>query len=94
MSDEKPLKRAIDQLLRAYGYQPQLDELEVIKVFEEQVGQMFRNHTKNIAFKDRVLYIQLDSAALKQELSYVKEGLIQRINQQIGKTLVEKIMIK
>ncbi|MCB0401195.1 MAG: DUF721 domain-containing protein [Flavobacteriales bacterium] len=88
------MKKVIDQLLRAYGYQQQLDEIEIIKVYEEQVGKMFSNHTKNIAFKNRVLYVQLDSAALKQELSYVREGLVQRINQQMGKILVDKIVIR
>ena len=34
MSESKPLKKVIDQLLRAYGYQDQLDELDLIKVYE------------------------------------------------------------
>lgn len=93
MSDS-PLKKTIDQLLRAYGYKDQLDEIELLKVYDEQVGKMFVNHTKNIAFKNKILYVQLDSASLKQELSYVKEGLIQRLNQKMGKTMVEKIIIK
>lgn len=93
MSDS-PLKKTIDQLLRAYGYQDQLDEIELLKVYDEQVGKMFVNHTKNIAFKNKILYVQLDSASLKQELSYVKEGLMQRLNQKMGKTMVEKIIIK
>ena len=93
MSDS-PLKKTIDQLLRAYGYQDQLDEIELLKVYDDQVGKMFVNHTKNIAFKNKILYVQLDSASLKQELSYVKEGLMQRLNQKMGKTMVEKIIIK
>lgn len=92
MSD-KPLKKTIDKLLRAYGYQDQLDEIELIKVYQDLVGQMFANHTKKIAYKNNVLYLQLDSAALKQELNYVKEGIMHKINKKMGKTMVEKIMI-
>lgn len=94
MSEEKPLKSAIKQLMRAYGYQKQLDKLELLKVYEEEVGHLFSNHTKEATFKEGVLYIHLDSASLKQELSYVKEGLIQKLNKRMGKTLVEKIVIK
>lgn len=93
MSDS-PLKKTIDQLLRAYGYQDQLDEIELLKIYDEQVGKMFVNHTKNIALKNKILYIQLDSSSLKQELSYVKEGLIQKLNQKMGKIMIEKIVIK
>lgn len=94
MSEEKPLKLAIKQLLRAYGYQKQLDKLELIKVYEEEVGHLFSNHTQEVTFKEGTLYISLDSASLKQELSYVKEGLIQKLNQKMGKHIVEKIIIR
>jgi hypothetical protein len=94
MPEEKPLKKTIDQLLRAYGYQDQLDELELIKIYEGLVGQMFVNHTQKIGFKNKTLYVKLDSASLKQELSYVKEGLVDKINREIGRRVVEKIVIK
>ncbi|MGB0888565.1 MAG: DUF721 domain-containing protein [Vicingaceae bacterium] len=93
MSDS-PLKKTIDQLLRAYGYQDQLDEIELIKIYKELVGQLFANHTQKIAFKNNILYVKLDSASLKQELNYVKEGLVTKINQKLGKRLVSKIVIR
>ena len=91
---EKPLKKTIDQLLRAYGYQDQLDELEIVKIYEELVGKMFANHTQKIGFKNKKLYVKLDSASLKQELSYVKEGLVEKINRKLGRRVVEQIIIK
>lgn len=94
MADDQPLKKAIDQLLRAYGYQEQLDQIELVKVYKEQVGKVFVNHTKRIALKNGVLYIEMDSASLKQELSYVKEGLIQRLNQKMGKEMIVKIVVR
>lgn len=94
MAEEKPLKKTIDLLLRAYGYQDQLDELEIIKIYEDLVGKMFANHTQKIGFKKKILYVKLDSASLKQELNYVKEGLVQKINQTLGRRVVDKIVIK
>lgn len=94
MSEEKPLKKTIDKLLRAYGYQDQLDELALIKIYEGLVGKMFANHTQKIGFKNKILYVKLDSASLKQELNYVKEGLVEKINREMGRRVVEKIVIK
>jgi hypothetical protein len=93
MSD-KPLKKTIDQLLRAYGYQDQLDEIEVVKAYESLVGKMFANHTQKIAVKDRKLYVKLDSASLKQELNYVKEGIVERLNGELGRNLIDKIVLR
>jgi len=94
MSKEKPLKEVIDKLLRAYGYQDQLDEIDLIKAYEEVAGKMFANHTKNIYFKKKILYVHLDSAALKQELSYMKAPIILKLNQIIGRRIVEDFIIK
>lgn len=93
MSDEKPIKQLIDKLLRAYGYQDQLDEIELIKRYEEAVGVMYMKHTQKVYFKDKKLYVKLDSAALKQELSYSKEALMHKLNQCIGKRIVHEIVI-
>jgi Dna[CI] antecedent, DciA len=94
MSEDKPMKEIIDKLLRAYGYQDQLDEIELIKQYEEIAGKIFTNHTKNVYFKNKKLFIHLDSAALKQELSYIKETLILKLNQNMKKRIVEDIVIK
>lgn len=93
MSNEKPIKELIDKLLRAYGYQDQLDEIKLIKLFEEAVGVMYMRHTKNIYFKNKKLHVKLDSAALKQELSYSKEAIMLKLNTQIGKRIVDEIIL-
>jgi predicted nucleic acid-binding Zn ribbon protein len=94
MSKKGPLKDVIDQLLRAYGYQDQLDEIELLKAYDEVVGTVFVKHTKEVYFKNKTLYIKLDSAALKQELSYAKETIMLKLNQMMGKRIVEEINIK
>ena len=94
MSKEKPLKKVINDLLRVYGYQDQLDELALIEAYKDNAGQLFSNHTKKIYFKDKKLFVYLDSAALKQELSYAKETIVIKLNQTIGRDIVEDIIIK
>ena len=58
------------------------------------MGPLFENHTQKIAVKNHILYVKLDSASLKQELSYVKEGLVLKINKQFGKKVINKIVIR
>lgn len=94
MSKETPLKQVIDKLLRAYGYQDQLDEIELLKAYDEVVGTVFVKHTKEVYFKNKTLYVKLDSAALKQELSYAKEAIKEKLNQMMGKRIIEEINIK
>jgi len=89
--DEKPLKDLVNQMLRAYGLGEKLDEISLIKSWEEIVGKMIAKHTTDIYFKSGVLYIKLDSAPLRQELSYAKTSLIEKLNQHAGKRMITDI---
>ena len=92
--EEKPLKDLINQMLRAYGLGDKLDEIGLLKSWEEVVGKMIAKHTKDIYFKDGTLTVKLDSAPLRQELSYAKTNLIAKLNEQAGKEMVKDIFFK
>ncbi len=94
MSDESPLRELIDKMLRSYGLGSKLDEVKLLKCWEDVVGPMISKHTKNIYFKEGNLYVELDSAPLKQELNFAKSKLIEKLNQQMGKSIVQKLVIK
>lgn len=91
---EKPLKDLVNQMLRAYGLGEKLDEISLIKSWESIVGKMIAKHTKDIYFRQGNLYIILDSAPLRQELSYAKTRLLDKLNQHAGKQLVKEIILK
>lgn len=90
---EKPIKELVDKILRAYGYQDQLDEIELIKQYELAVGKMFVKHTEKIYFKNKKLFVTLNSAALRQEMSYAKEALKERLNSIMGRPIINEIVI-
>ena len=92
--DERPLRELVDQMLRAYGLGDRLDEMSLVKSWEDIVGKMIAKHTTDIYFNRGVLYIALDSAPLRQELTYAKTKLIDRLNEQAGKQMVKDINFK
>ena len=94
MAEEKPLKELIDKMLRSYGLGPKLDQVKLMNVWEEVVGQMISRHCKDLYFKEGTLTVVLDSAPLRQELSLAKTKLIDKLNQKMGKTMVQKLVLK
>ena len=87
------LKELVDKILRAYGYKDQLDEIELIKQYELAVGNMFVKHTENVYFQNKKLFVKLNSAALKQEMSYAKEALKEKLNSTMGRHIINEIVI-
>ena len=90
---EAPLRELVNKMLRAYGLSDKLDEISLVKSWEEIVGKMIARHTTDIYFKEGVLHIKLDSAPLRQELSYAKSKLIERLNEKAGKQMVKDIRL-
>jgi len=71
----------------------QLDEIELIKQYELAVGNMFVKHTENVYFQNKKLFVKLNSAALRQEVSFAKEALKEKLNSTMGRHIINEIVI-
>lgn len=94
MSEEQPLRELINKMLRSYGLGPKLDEVKLLKCWEDVVGTMIAKHTRNIYFREGTLHVELDSAPLRQELTFAKSKLVEKLNEEMGKQIVQKLQIK
>ena len=71
-----------------------LDKVQVREAWIKLMGNGINNYTTNIQLKRDTLYIQLSSIALREELSYGKEKIINLINEELGKDIVNKIVLR
>jgi len=88
------LKDAIEQLIRAYGFQDKLLETTLIDSWESVVGGVYAAHTENLKVKNRTLFVRIDSPALRQELAMQKTGLLKKLNQKTGKKVIDEIVFR
>ena len=91
-SNEYTLKQAIEALIDQYKIEERLNETVVLNDWEKIVGKMIARHTKNMHIKKRILFIELDNAALRNELSYAKTRLITAINKSIKTEAIDDIV--
>jgi predicted nucleic acid-binding Zn ribbon protein len=92
--NQQTIKDALEQMIRYYGMGPKLDEIKIGKLWDEHMGPMIARHTNNIFLKQGTLIVELDSAALKQELSYGKERIKKTMNEGLGKESVSEVIIR
>lgn len=90
-SNEFTLKEAIEQLLSAYRMNGKINETRVIQAWEQVCGAMISRHTENLYIKNRVLYVKVDSAALRNELSYAKTKLVKALNNAVKEEVINEI---
>lgn len=92
--NQKPIGKLIDKFLRSTGMNTKLDELKLIASWEKIVGSPVAKYTKELFIRNRQLFVRLDSAALRHELSLAKESLVKKLNEEAGGTVIENIVFQ
>ncbi len=93
-SNDQTLKEVINELLKAYKLSDKLKEVRLIDSWEKVVGKLINKHTKNLYIKKKVLFVKLDSAALRNELSYARQKIIKALNKEAKEEVIDDIVFK
>jgi predicted nucleic acid-binding Zn ribbon protein len=90
-SNEAPLGEIIDKLMRAYGLDHKMKELDVIAAWSDLMGPAVANRTKDIQIRNGILYLVMDSAVMRDELQHGKQVIILRVNEKAGYGLIKDV---
>lgn len=85
------LSSVIKQLIKQNRLEYGLHKVEVQEIWERLMGNVIIKYTTSVELKGDVLYIQLSSPALCQELGYGKEKIVALINEELGEEVVKKL---
>lgn len=70
----------------------QVDEINIIATYKDVVGDLITKLTQDIKVKNKTLYLKVSSAALRNELSYKKQDLINKINANLKNEAIHTII--
>ena len=91
---EISLSDALKDYLRHSPFRKQMTEVRIQGIWEKEMGSTIAKYTRSIKIFNRNLIISTDIAPLKQELSYSKEKIKDRINRAMGEKLIDKVIIR
>ena len=81
-------------VLRGTPVEKRLHEGRIWQVWEEAVGSRIATHAVPAAFRDGTLTLTVDSAPWMQQLTYLKQELIAKVNAELGEEMVKEIFMK
>ena len=90
-SDTSSLKDAINAMIDNYKIRGKYDENRLIASWEEMMGKPIAKRTEKIFIKEKILFVKLNSAPLRQELTMSKSKVLEIIHHQFSKELVEEV---
>ena len=71
-----------------------LDKVDVKEAWAGLMGNGVNHYTTNVQLKRDILYVDLSSSVLREELSYGKEKIIAMLNEHLGKELIRKLVLR
>jgi predicted nucleic acid-binding Zn ribbon protein len=85
---------AITALLKAEKLDIKLSQHAVKNDWKDIVGIPIANHTTELYFNQKTLYITINSAAMRNEAVYSKSTIITNVNKFCGYLLIDQLVIK
>jgi len=91
---EKALGPLIEELLKVYRLDTKLTEVKAMDCWPKVVGRMIARHTIDLRIDRKILFVRLDSDAIRNELSYAKRLIIKNINKEIGAEAIVDLVLR
>lgn len=85
---------ALDDMFDRFNLKNKANQTSIITMWEEIMGKTIASRTSKIFFKGKILYVELTSAPLKQELLLAKEKIILLLHEQVGNDAIEDIIFR
>lgn len=71
-----------------------MHETRVLSQWEALMGEAVSKRTKGLFIRERILFVELNSSVMRDELQQAKTEIVTKINELAGKELIEDIFLK
>ena len=93
-SNTQSLAEALRDYISEMKMERKLKEVDVVQSWEALLGKTIARYTRNIYLSKGILYVEITSPVVKNELVMMREEIRKRMNSQAGEEMITKIVFK
>ncbi len=93
-SDTQKLSDVITEYLKSLKIDRKVNETRIIKMWEPLMGKSVARRTQKIYIRKGVMFIHLESPILRNELSYMKTRIREKLNEEAGEEIIKDIVFR
>jgi hypothetical protein len=90
--------QSLAEVLRDYISEMKMDrklkEVNVVQSWEAVLGKTISRYTRNIYLSKGILFVEINSSVVKNELVMMREDIRKRLNDQADEEIITKIVFK
>ncbi|WP_313580715.1 DciA family protein [Chishuiella sp.] len=84
-SNQQTLGQALEHFIKQSGKEELIWEVKAEEAWFAVMGKFFEKYTDRVEVRQRILYVKINSPAMRQELLMGKSKIIANINEEIKK---------
>jgi len=89
--------KSLSDLLGQFSQQKKLKkpllEARIVALWKPLMGDVINKYTEKVSVKDKVLFVKVQQSALKNELLYLQDDIIEKINNEVGENAIIKMVL-
>ena len=93
-NDHISISDALKEFVQTNKLETGLNKVNVADAWAKLMGNGVNHYTTAVQLERNTLYVQLSSSVLREELSYGKEKIISMLNEELGKEIIKKLILR
>ena len=93
-SNTQSISSVLKSYVRENNLERKLNELDLIKSWEEVMGKTVARYTGNLYIQNSTLFVETTSPVVRNELLMMKEEIRVRLNEIVGEELIKTIIFR
>ena len=94
LNDQNTVGDVLKHIIEVNKLQTGLNQIDVREAWKNLMGNGVNHYTKNVILKGSVLYVELSSSVLREELSHGKSKIIAMINDELRRDVVRDVVLR
>lgn len=92
--DAQSLSEILGESLKNLQIEGKINETRLLDAWSEVVGPIISAHTTNKYVSRRVLYVQMDTPIIRNELQMMRHNLVEKLNKATGADTIKDIVFR
>ena len=92
--EPQTISEVLGELIDQKNIKGGITKIRVEKAWNTTMGKSVAQYTQRVNYRGTTLFVNLTSAALREELSYGKEKILLHLNESLGANLVTKLVLR
>lgn len=93
-NEHQSISDALKEFIKESKLDKGLEKIDTRDAWIRLMGNGVNNYTTDVQLKGDTLYVSLSSSVLREELSYGKAKIISMLNEELGREVVKKLVLR